>query len=164
MLNLDAMLNPFGASSGPPRDPKNTLPPRREANFALFALFDLRPFWGPSWGPFRGPLGGAFWLTSRLKIGQDPPRPLLDYFFSAPRPSPGPFGGPSSPFPGPLSRDWPKISPREAPRDPQMPPRGVAKLARKKPRETKIISQMSPEKPHRQNQKIKKVYPQALGL
>ena len=88
---------------------------------------------GPLLGPFWGPLGGAFWLKSRLKIGQEPPRPLLEYFFSAPGPSPGPFGGPSGSFrdlskikkpqEGPRkAQNGPPGRPRKAPREPQMPP------------------------------------------
>ena len=85
---------------------------------------------GASWGH----LGGAFWLKSRLKICQEPPRPLLEYFFSAPGPSPGPFGGPSGSFrdlskikrpqEGPRkAQNGPPGSPRKAPQELQIPPR-----------------------------------------
>ena len=75
---------------------------------------------GASWGH----LGGPFWLKSRLKIGQEPPRPLLEYFFSAPGPSPGPFGGHSGPFRGFLKNKRKIISPRKAPGGPKMTPQG----------------------------------------
>ena len=102
-----------------------------------------------------GPLGGSFWLKYRLKIGQEPPRPLLEYFFSAPGPFPGPFGGPSGSFRGLLKNNKPQEGPRKAqndppggarkaPGEPQMLPPGGAKLARKKHRKSKANGSEEP--------------------
>ena len=118
---FDSIWGLIGALPGP----QNCAPAYTGSQIYTFRYLRFEALLGPFLGAFWGPLGGPFWLTSRLKIGQEPPRPLLDYFFSAPGPSPGPFGGPSGPFPGPLSRHWPKIYPRDAPRDPQMPPLGA---------------------------------------
>ena len=106
---------------------------------------------GPLLGPFWGPLGGAFWLTSRLKIGQEPPRPVLEYFFSAPGPSLGPFGRSSAPFRGPPKNRGARDPPRRAQKAPpggarRAPngPHGAPKLARKKPRENKTNGSEKP--------------------
>ena len=47
-----------------------------------FVFSDVLQFGPPSWGPLESLLGGrgAFSLKSRLKIGQEPPSPLLEYF------------------------------------------------------------------------------------
>ena len=130
--------------------------------------FYFRPSWfktalGPLLEAFWGPLGGAFWLKSRLKIGQEPPRPLLEYFFSAPGPSPGPFGGPSGSFRDLLkikkpqeapqkAQNGPPGRPRKAPREPQMPPREP----RKRPQYSKAKGTEEPREAKLENQKTNK--------
>ena len=131
---------------------KITLSPRRNADFYVFlhayVYMHLRCHLGVLW---EG-LGGLFWLKSRLKIGQDVPRPLLKNFWGSLWPLPGLFGRASDPFPGLRSREWQRAGPQEAPREPQMTPQGGANRPQRGPE--KASKEVGKTDKQRHNNKI----------
>ena len=72
----------------------------------IFQLFWFKTVLGPLLGPFWGPLGKAFWLKSRLQIGQDGIRRDSDNFFSLLGPVPTTFFRSRSPSGGSLEGKW----------------------------------------------------------
>ena len=57
---LDAIWDQLWGHSGPPREPKIMLSPRRELDLSLFECSNFGPLWDPSWAPLVALLGALF--------------------------------------------------------------------------------------------------------